>query len=77
MKKQNATDVQVGGSHYQKFEIQPSYFIHVNKLPFIVGNIIKYVIRYKFKNGLEDLKKARHYIDLLIEFEYKETSNEK
>ena len=65
-----ATDVQVGGGHYKHFEIQPIEFTVKNKLGFCEGNIIKYVCRHKFKNGLEDLKKAKHYIDLLIEMEY-------
>jgi hypothetical protein len=61
---------QEGGSHYKTFTIQPVEFIHKNGIPFIEGNIIKYVLRHKQKNGLEDLKKAKHYIDLLIEHEY-------
>ena len=75
--KEKATDVQVGGSHYNQYAIQPTEFIHKNDIPFIEGNIIKYVIRHRLKNGIEDLKKAKHYIDLLIEFEYKEANNEK
>ena len=77
MKKQKASDLQVGGSHYNQYAIQPTEFIHKNDIPFIEGNIIKYVIRHRLKNGIEDLKKAKHYIDLLIEFEYKEANNEK
>lgn len=65
-----ATDTQEGGNHYKRYVIQPTEFIHRNGLDFIQGNVIKYVMRYKEKNGLQDLKKARHYIDLLIEFEY-------
>ena len=65
-----ASDRQEGGSHYKTFTIQPVEFIHKNGIPFIEGNIIKYVLRHKQKNGLEDLKKAKHYIDLLIEHEY-------
>ena len=65
-----ATSVQVGGGHYSKYKIQPTEFIHANNVPFIEGNIIKYVLRHKDKNGIEDLKKAKHYIDLLIQFEY-------
>ena len=61
---------QVGGTHYQSFAIQPIDFIRANKLDFCTGSIIKYILRHKNKNGLEDLKKARHYIDLLIEQEY-------
>jgi hypothetical protein len=63
-------DRQVGGDHYQIYKIQPTEFIHTNSIPFIEGNIIKYVMRHKNKNGVEDLKKARHYIDLLIKLEY-------
>ena len=65
----SALDTQVGGSHYKNMTIQPVEFIERNNLGFCVGNIIKYVCRYKDKNGIEDLKKARHYIDLLIEIE--------
>ncbi len=64
------TDRQEGGTHYKKFSIQPIEFIHKNNIPFIEANVIKYVMRHKEKNGLEDLKKAKHYIDLLIELEY-------
>ena len=63
---------QIGGNHYKSFKIQPVEFIHINGLGYIAGNIIKYVCRYKVKNGIEDLRKARHYIDMLIESELKE-----
>lgn len=62
--------IEVGGNHYRKMKIQPIEFITANNLGFCVGNIIKYVVRYPYKNGKEDLLKARHYIDLLIESEY-------
>jgi hypothetical protein len=58
--------------HYAKYTIEPIDFILKNNLPFAVGNVIKYVLRYKDKNGLEDLKKAKTYIDLLIKHEYGE-----
>ncbi|ALV25076.1 putative protein (DUF3310 domain) [Campylobacter iguaniorum] len=58
---------QVGGDHYAKMTIQPIEFIIGNQLDFCQGNIIKYICRYKDKNGLEDLQKAKHYIDILIE----------
>lgn len=64
-------DTQIGGSHYQT-KIQPIEFIMENEIGFVEGNVIKYVCRYKKKNGLEDLKKARHYLDFLIEKEEKE-----
>lgn len=63
-------DHQEGGNHYKKMAIQPIDFIYFNDIPFIEGNIIKYLLRYKKKNGLEDLKKAKHYLEILIEKEY-------
>lgn len=57
---------QVGGSHYD-MPISPLEFIMKNDIPFVEGNIIKYVCRYKKKNGLEDLKKAQHYLQTLID----------
>ena len=65
-----AIDHQEGGSHYKTCVIQPVEFIHKNNIPFIDGNIIKYILRHKSKNGIEDLKKAKHYLDLLIESDY-------
>ena len=59
-------DTQVGGSHYSKYAIQPTEYIIKNGLSFCEGNVIKYVTRYKDKNGIEDLRKARHYLDILI-----------
>ena len=64
------TDKQVGGDHYAKMKIQPIEFITQNELSYMQGNVIKYVCRYKDKNGIEDLKKARHYIDMILEKEY-------
>lgn len=58
-----ATDKQVGGQHY-KLPYQPIKFIVENRLNFIQGNIVKYVSRYKGKNGLQDLEKASHYAEL-------------
>lgn len=63
-------NTQVGGDHYRFMAIQPVEFIEANNLGYCVGNIIKYVCRYRRKNGKEDLLKARHYIDLLIEHEF-------
>ena len=68
--KSNPTASQIGGNHYKDCKIQPTEFIHANGIPFIEGNIIKYIVRHRNKNGVEDLKKAKHYIDLLIQFEY-------
>lgn len=65
-------DTQIGGSHYKRHKIQPIDFIYDNQIGFIEGNIIKYVMRHKHKNGLEDLKKALHYLQILIEKEYED-----
>jgi len=62
---------QVGGDHYEQMAIQPWEVIQRGDLDFWEGNVIKYVMRYRAKNGLEDLKKARHYLDYLIEREQK------
>tara|TARA_Y100001933_G_C18711743_1_gene443573 strand:- start:79 stop:360 length:282 start_codon:yes stop_codon:yes gene_type:complete len=59
---------QVGGDHYKKLTIQPVEYILANNLGFVEGAVIKYVTRWKDKNGIEDLHKARHFIDLLIQF---------
>lgn len=65
----SAFDEQAGGNHYLEFSIQPVEFIHKNKIPYIEGNVIKYVSRWRDKGGLQDLHKAKHYINLLIEME--------
>ena len=65
-------DTQIGGDHYKRHKIQPIDFIYDNEIGFIEGNIIKYLMRHKQKNGLEDLKKALHYLQILIEKEYED-----
>ena len=67
--EQSANATQVGGDHYKTQVIQPWDFIASNGIGFLAGNVVKYVARYKAKNGMEDLKKARHYLDKLIETE--------
>jgi len=64
-----ALDVQEGGSHYKDMPIQPIEYILANNIPFTEGNVIKYVSRWRKKNGVADLKKARHMLDVLIEHE--------
>lgn len=61
------SDTQVGGDHYAKNKIQPIDFILANELGWCEANAVKYLTRWKNKNGLEDLRKAKHYIELLIE----------
>ena len=61
---------QIGGSHYNVSGIQPIDFIHSNNIPYMEANVIKYVFRHKNKNGAEDIRKAIHYLELLLEREY-------
>jgi hypothetical protein len=63
----SANDYQEGGRHYIEKSIQPWDFIVGNNMGYLEGNIIKYVSRYKEKNGVQDLIKASHYLDKLIE----------
>ena len=67
----SALEHQEGGTHYAKLKIQPIEYIHANGIGFAEGSVIKYVTRWRDKNGIADLKKARHFIDLLIELEEK------
>lgn len=57
------------GSHYKDLKIQPIEYIHANGIGFAEGCAIKYLTRWRAKGGVEDLRKARHFIDLLIEME--------
>ena len=65
----SALDKQVGGSHYKDQPIQPVEYIHANEIGYFEGNVIKYVTRWRSKNGIADLEKAKHYIELLIDLE--------
>lgn len=69
-----ANDKQIGGSHYKDMAIQPSEFIARNNLGWYEGNVIKYVCRHQSKNGLQDLQKALHYIELAIQHYYDNSS---
>lgn len=64
-----ALNRQEGGNHYKAMKIQPFEYIHANGIGFAEGCVIKYVSRWKSKNGIEDLKKAIHFLELLIEAE--------
>jgi Protein of unknwon function (DUF3310) len=65
----SALNDQIGGDHYKKMRIQPVEFIHRNGIGFIEGSVIAYVSRWRLKGGVEDLKKAKHFLDMLIEME--------
>lgn len=66
-----ALEVQVGGGHYKDLKIQPVEYIMDNNIPYMEGNVIKYVTRWRGKGGIQDLEKAKHYIEMLIEQEKK------
>ena len=68
---------QIGGTHYRRMKIQPSRFVIENKLLFPEGNVIKYVCRHPYKGGKEDLEKAKHFIDMIIERDYREEKEQK
>ena len=65
----SALQQQVGGDHYRARGIQPIEYIHANNLGFCEGNVVKYVTRWRDKGGKADLRKAIHYLELLIELE--------
>ena len=65
----SAAGTQVGGNHYTKLAIQPMRYSMENGLDALQHTVIKYVTRFRDKNGIEDLEKAKHCIDMLIEFE--------
>ena len=63
-------DKQVGGKHYRNMKIQPAEFINENKLLFAEGNAIKYICRHSIKGKEEDVKKAIHYLEMILERDY-------
>lgn len=65
----SAKDIQEGGSHYKDLAIQPIEYILANSIPYAEGSVIKYVTRWRAKGGVQDLKKAKHFLELLIEHE--------
>lgn len=71
----NPFSIQVGGGHYKNSAIQPLEYIQSNKLTFCEGNVVKYISRYKQKNGIEDLAKVVHYAFLAAYEEYGEAGS--
>ncbi len=65
----SALDVQIGGGHYKDMVIQPMEYSMKNGMDACQHTAIKYISRFRAKGGIEDLKKAKHVIDRLIEFE--------
>ena len=69
-KNMSALDKQVGGGHYKDLAIQPFEYCQKNELRSGESAVIKYVTRHRDKNGKEDLEKAKHIIDMIIEMDY-------
>ena len=69
-------DKQIGGSHYLKYKIQPSQFVIENKMLFPEGSAIKYICRHSKKDGKQDLLKAIHFIEMIIERDYSDQPKE-
>ena len=67
---------QIGGKHYLKYKIQPSKFVVENRLLYPEGCVIKYVVRHQDKGGKQDLEKAIHFIEMIIERDYKDEKQE-
>ncbi|AUS01464.1 coil containing protein [Vibrio phage 1.285.O._10N.286.55.C12] len=67
-----ATERQIGGDHYKSLKIQPHEYIEANNLPFLEGNVVKYVTRHASKNGVQDIDKAIHYLELIKQMRYAE-----
>jgi hypothetical protein len=65
----NPFNTQVNGTHYKDLSIQPVEYIIKNNLGYLEGNVLKYITRWRKKDGVNDLRKARHYIDMLIQIE--------
>ena len=66
----DSLEKQIGGNHYKKFRIQPAEFINENKLLFAEGNAIKYICRHSVKGKEQDIRKAMHYLEMILERDY-------
>lgn len=76
MKTPKALDRQVGGDHYKKMKIQPAEYNHANNIGFLEGEAISYISRWKDKNGIPDIQKAIHVLEILIQLEEAKQKNE-
>lgn len=68
----SSLDSQVGGNHYKDTSIQPVEYIKANGLDYFEGNAVKYITRHRIKGGKDDLLKAIHYLQMVIEMDYGE-----
>lgn len=74
---QTALERQIGGSHYKKYKIQPAEYMHANDIPFLEGEAISYITRWRDKNGIPDVRKAIHILEILIQLEEAKNKNAK
>lgn len=65
----SALSRQIAGDHYKKYKIQPAEYMHANNIPFLEGEAISYITRWRDKNGLSDVRKAIHILEILIQLE--------
>jgi len=72
----SALETQAGGNHYKDMKVQPVEYIQANGLDYLQGNVVKYITRHKAKNGAEDIRKAIHYCQLILELQYGEITTE-
>lgn len=72
-----ALSEQIGGSHYKEMKIQVVEYCYANNIGFLEGAAIKYLSRWRKKGGIDDLKKAKHFCELLIELAQKDKGGEK
>lgn len=68
--RSDALGRQVAGDYYKDLPIQPVEYIHKNNIPFIEGCVVKYVTRHRAKGGADDIRKAIHFLEMLLELEY-------
>ena len=61
--------------HYSRWKIEPVQFMMENEIPYVEGNVIKYIMRWRYKGGLEDLHKAQEYLNILVKNELENSSD--
>ena len=66
---------QIGGSHYKSMVMQPSEFINKNRLPFAEGSAIKYICRHAAKGKEQDIHKAIHYLEMILDRDYQDSQS--
>ncbi len=74
MEETKAASKQVAGDHYSSQEIEPIEYTIANNLGYCEGNVVKYITRHKLKGGKEDILKAMHYLQFILEYEYGDRS---